>query len=352
MQADGSNLTQLTQPPGNNSQPTWSPDGSKIAFRSRRDVNSELYVMNADGSNPVRLTNNPAFDGEIPAWSPDGTRIAFHSDRDGDPEIFVMSADGSDVIQLTHNEAGDRNPSWSPDGTKLVFSSDRDGNRELYTMYADGSNPVRLTHNDAYDGYADWSPDGSKMVFISMRDEGWGGEIYSMNTDGSDQTRLTVSRGWDFDPAWSPDGSKIVFNSRRDGRRGIYVMNANGSNQIKLTNKVPSEFITVATQQGVAVALQRYRTARAQVPDMTFFLEAEVRALAYTLLDNQPDDALTLFTLNTEAFPQSSSAFLTLGDVHMQLQNKNLAIQAYQKALDLNPDSNLTLAQLRKAQAD
>ena len=85
--------------------------------------------VNADGSNPVNLTNNPAYDGQ-PAWSPDGTRIAFTSDRDGRLGIYVMNADGSNPAHLTNNPASrDSDPAWSPDGKRIAFVSYRDGNR-------------------------------------------------------------------------------------------------------------------------------------------------------------------------------------------------------------------------------
>ena len=110
----------------------------RIAFVSGRDGDSEIYVMNADGSGVSRLTDNPGRDWN-PRWSPDGGRIAFTSDRDGDSEIYVMNADGSGVSRLTDNSADDHNPSWSPDGGRIAFNSDRDGGWEIYVMNADGS---------------------------------------------------------------------------------------------------------------------------------------------------------------------------------------------------------------------
>src|ERR671910_494684 len=132
-------------------------DGTKLAFTSDRDVNREIYVMNAqDGSNQTNLTDNPAAD-EFPTWSPDGTKLAFTSSAD----IYVMNAqDGSNQTRLTVDPATDEFPSWSPDGTKLAFTSDRDGNTEIYVMNAqDGSNQTRLTDNGASDSLASWSPD-------------------------------------------------------------------------------------------------------------------------------------------------------------------------------------------------
>src|SRR5438034_1195405 len=112
MNADGSNPTNLTQSPAADEFPTWSPGGDKIAFKSDRDGNGEIYTMNVDGSRPTRLTNNPA-DEYYPAWSPTGSRIAFVSNRDGNYEIYVMSPDGLGQKRVTDNPAWDADPAWA-----------------------------------------------------------------------------------------------------------------------------------------------------------------------------------------------------------------------------------------------
>ena len=186
------------------------------------------------------------------------SKIAFVSDRDGNAEIYVMDADGSNPTNLTNNPAVDGFPVWSPDGRKIAFVSDLDGNAEIYVMDADGSNQTNLTNNPAYDGPGEllgalalmWSPDSSKIAFISWRDD-YNAEIYVMDADGSNQTNLSNSRGWDYSPAWSPDGSKIAFVSPLSyvspltGNNGVethvsysevYVMDTDGSNPTNLTN--------------------------------------------------------------------------------------------------------------------
>jgi ribosomal protein L13 len=233
MDADGSNQTRLTDNSAIDVSPVWSPDGTRITFMSYRDGNSEIYVMDADGSNQTRLTDNATGDW-VPAWSPDGTKIAFSSNRDGGDEIYVMDADGSNQTRLTDNAYDDYAPAWSPNGTKIAFESKRDGNSEIYVMDADGSNQTRLTDNSASDTSSTWSPDGTKIAFSSNRDGG--DEIYVMDADGSNQTRLTDNSASDASPAWSPDGTKIAFSSDRDGNEEIYVMDANGSNQTRLTD--------------------------------------------------------------------------------------------------------------------
>ena len=185
---------------------TVAPATGKIAFTSARDGDSEIYVMNADGSGHTNLTNHPAFD-EDPTWSPDGSQIAFISDRDGDSEIYVMNADGSGQTNLTNNPAIDADPAWSPDGTQIAFTSNR-SNREnpapdIYVMNADGSNQTRLSNNPAHNLGLAWSPDGTQIAFGSNRDVN-NFDIYVINADGSGQTRLTNIPGADFSPAWSP----------------------------------------------------------------------------------------------------------------------------------------------------
>ncbi len=184
-------------------EPAWSPDGSKIAFQSWEHDPSEIYVMDVDGGNLVRLTNNSDYD-DYPAWSPDGTRIAFVSDRDGDVEIYVMSADGGNLRQLTSDSAWDGFPAWSPDGREILFQSSRSGDvYAIYVMNADGTNVRRLTSTDYFSHCPYWSPDGTKVVFHSWQDPEQT-EIYIMDRDGSNMTRLTSNSANDYLPRWMP----------------------------------------------------------------------------------------------------------------------------------------------------
>jgi Tol biopolymer transport system component len=221
---------------------TFPGPNGQIAFV--RGVNGEpetyeIYIMNSDGDDQTRLTDNSASDGD-PSWSPDGTKIAFDStiDEDGNRDIYIMNADdGSGQTRLTDDPAFDTDPSWSPDGTKIAFSSNReDDNSEIYIMNSDGSGQTRLTDNSADDFSPSWSPDGTKIAFVSDRDNG-NFDIYIMNADdGSGQTRLTDDPAFDGFPSWSPDSEKIAFTSNRDSG-GIFVMNADdGSGQTRLTD--------------------------------------------------------------------------------------------------------------------
>jgi dipeptidyl aminopeptidase/acylaminoacyl peptidase len=242
----------------------------KIAFTSARDGQFQIYVMDADGGNQTRLTNNP--EGDFgPAWSPDGTKLAYTSRRGGKLEVRLMNADGSGQTTLSHSGGDDLSPAWSPDGTRLALASNRDGNFEIYSTNVDGSAQTRLTNNAAGDFGPVWSPDGRKLAFVSDRDNG-NAELYSMNADGAGQTRLTNDAALDFSPAWSPDGTKISFTSVRgaggEARPQIYSMHADGGAQEKLTNDPAGNYGSVWSPDGERLAFVSARDGHDQIYTM------------------------------------------------------------------------------------
>ncbi len=215
--------------------PSWSPDGKQIAYYGLRGSSSNIYSMNADGTNIKTLTAVPGAD-ITPSFSADGKKIAFVTFRDNttptnQTSIYIMNADGSNPKRLIGGEAIYYFPHWSPDGSMLVFGSNLTGDQQIYTVKSDGTGLQTLTKitPGGNNIMPVWSPDGGKIVFVSNRDADQ--EIYTMNPDGSNQTRLTNVPGNDSMPSWSPDGKSIIFVSARAGASAVYIMDRDGSNQ-------------------------------------------------------------------------------------------------------------------------
>jgi Tol biopolymer transport system component len=249
---DGSRERQLTSDVSSNSYPSWSPNRSRIAFQSLRGENWEIYVMNADGSNPVNLTGSQGDPGagfqtdQHPSWSPDGSRIAFSSSRTGEGDIYVMDADGANLERVTTDPAPELQPAWSPDGTRIAFASVRDGWTRIFVIDADGTNETRLTDVDgAHDSHPAWSPDGTRIAFQRWTIGQERTDVLLMNPDGTGLVNLTDHAAHDMEPAWSPDGRRILFTSTREEFQRIFVMNADASGVQTLTIE-RAEYLTPA----------------------------------------------------------------------------------------------------------
>ena len=205
-----------------------------VAFFSARDGNNEIYVMDPDGSRPLRITNNPASDVD-PDISTNGRDIVFTSNRGGNNDIYIVDSHDGTVENLTNNPANDGWARWAPDGQHIVFHSNRDGNFELYMMNRDGSDPVRLTDYPGVDQYPEWSPNGQEIAF--RRDV----DIYVLDVASGQTRRLTDAPPLNQMPSWSPNGKQLAFMSTRTGYISVFLMNADGSNQRNLTPKNPGD---------------------------------------------------------------------------------------------------------------
>jgi len=322
--ADGSGLTNVSNDPCGAGMLAWSPDGSRIAFKGSNPPPaaggcvSTIYVVNADGSGRINLTNGPAAaaefgvaDSEHGGWSPDGARFAFLSGANGKRDVYVVNADGSGRVNLSNSPGDDFSPAWSPDSSRVSFVSpckvvggkldfhivNADGSgptnrtgtdgqfglptydlggpmgcastgstvqsdvtyssyapdgardalvvalgdgkgEEVYVINADGSGLTRLTNNLVDDSNVVWSPDSSRIAWNRGQGQGGNTEIYVINADGSGLTRLSIGPEGDAlrDGGWSPDSSRVAFTSDRDGNGEIYVVNADGSGLTNLTN--------------------------------------------------------------------------------------------------------------------
>jgi TolB protein len=266
---------------------TFPGHNGKLAFASNRTtgegVNNpegdyEIFTMDRNGSGLRQLTENAAFDFD-PEWSPDGQKIAFESDRALFSEIFVMNADGTEQTQVTANPdfSFDRSPTFSQDGAKIAFESNRavgegvdnpEKDREIFSIKLDGSGLQQLTHDAARDFHPDFAPNGNKIAFVSDRDFAPG--IYSMNSDGTKQKKVSRSSGTVFEsPGWAPDGKKIAFTSNRDGGDDVYAMHANGSGQVRITiNGLPRDAGSVYSPRGRKLAFESDREGNFEIYKM------------------------------------------------------------------------------------
>jgi TolB protein len=234
---DGTNAKNLTNNPADDAAPAWSPDGKKIAFQSNREGAIALYVMDADGGNVKRLTSDAVFDC-LPAWSPDGTKIAWvRSLRPGNNEIFVMAADGTGQRNLSNRPGRDNNPAWSPDGRYIAFTSGPLTDRALCVMNAEGNDRRTLMINSV-ESYPAFSPDGKTIAYTTFGSAKDNYEIYACDVDGNNPRQLTNLGSMNSLPSWSPDGKQITFQHHEILQSqlsvlppaDLYMMDADGSN--------------------------------------------------------------------------------------------------------------------------
>ncbi len=249
MNADGSDVQQLTNDSTSHLLPVWSPDGTKIAFMGEDfgDQTAQIFVMNADGSGLTDITNDDNTQNGTPAWSPDGSKIAYASSDASystPTTINVMNADGSGKATLTDGSSQDAFPAWSPDGNTLAFiCADGQNVEQICTMDADGSNQQQITSGTAID-YTSvaYSPSGTEFVYstydTSNNDIINIDELGTMNTDGSNSQIIdTADHTAVADASWSPDGTKLIYDSfdSSESIQRVYSISPDGSNETALS---------------------------------------------------------------------------------------------------------------------
>lgn len=279
-------VTRLTFSPGNDALPALSPDGKQIAFSSKRDGNPEIYIMDADGRNPKRITNNKAVE-FMPAFSPDGKQLAYVSDRDGNNEIYYCDLDSRKERRLTSNRYDDLLPRFSPDGGEIFFLSDRDGNYSLWRQPPNNVKPSQMIVPDSREkGDTDYfeivagqmiyqqeqenqvllrswplaggtaqtldgpsfragiptilSPDGRYLLYTSSRQGN--DEVYLYDRQADQNLRLTVNPAEDMAFGMFPDQRTVLFDSQRDGDREVYLLH--------LDQLIPADRIIKVLAQG------------------------------------------------------------------------------------------------------
>lgn len=290
----------------------WSPDSHQIVFTQSEAQNgdkteSALYLMSVEGDEAKQLTDLPGQE-YLPTWSPDGTRIAFVSQVEHKQTIYVINVDGSQLQQLTEATSSAFGPSWSPDATQIVYTSNASGRYQLHRLELDNHQTTQLTSNSTQHGGATWSPTGNPIAFHST--SAGNSDIYLINQDGSGEQRLTESPADDFSPSWSPDGQQLTFVSWGNGTSDIYVINKDGSSPRNLTHNhalelsqpewSPDGKTILFSANGHLMVSNTYETKSLAIA--SFLLQAAIlMGMALMLVKHWtlPFGALTLmFTLN------------------------------------------------------
>lgn len=343
MNADGSNVHQITRGPGRQMQGAWAPDGKRIVYYQREGggdtpFERHLIMCNADGSDPKTLAEIPGTWSTF-AWMPDGKSVLYHAHGpNGGDDIWSVNVETGEREVVLGSPTADRQPWPSPDGRRIVFISKRDGDDdEIYVADTNGGPWRQLTDNNVNDYTPAWSPDGSRIVFQSPRAGRW--TIFTIKPDGTEETPITPDLPAQYDPVWSADGKEIIFNSDREGRRSIFVMNADGQNIRRLTNPEPNTIVKVIEEDGVDEAARLFRDAHAKNPGAVYFYEEEIQYLGENYLEmGFLRHATVLFEINTEAFPESKTAHVNLAKTLLAAGENGRAIKSYERAHAIDPD--------------
>ena len=259
---DNYHTKQLTHGDSDNYSPTFSPDGTQIAFSSFRTDNGEIYLMDLNGRIGRRVTFTTDFNDSSPAFLTTPNYLFYSSEPKSSREVkVVLQSSGSTLIyagfNLTHIHSkttravlpvsfGARVPRTSPAGNQVIYESNTDGNLELYLLDLEGVElaqsalkdiePKRITFNETDDGSPSFFPDGKRIVFVSSRSEV--NQLYTIDIDGQNEAHFNPNRYDSYNPTVSPDGQTIAYVSARDSDWEIYLIDADGKNERRITNDI------------------------------------------------------------------------------------------------------------------
>jgi TolB protein len=231
---DGANQLRVTANRRLNINPSWSPDSRSIGYTSYSRIVPRILVSNIYQGTMEALTDEKS-QNFLPQFSPDGTNIAFMSDRDCQMDLYVMNRDGSNVRRLTNHPSADSTPTWSPTGTQIAFTSDRSGTPQLWVMDADGLNVKRLTFGESWVDRATWSPAPYNEIAYTAR-TGPGFDIKIYDVANATTKTLTDGSGSNESPSFSPNGRHIAFMSTRAGKWQIFTIARDGKGLRRVTN--------------------------------------------------------------------------------------------------------------------
>ncbi len=235
---DGTDVRQVTRIHSLSMAPSWSPDGTRIAFsvynrHSDGTKNIDLFEIELKTGALKLLSNRKGINSGV-SYSPDGKKIAYTMSYTGNPEIHLLNLESKESTQLTRSIGFDVDPAISPDGQTIAFVSSRPGKPMLYTLNLSSPSQVkRLTYAGAYNATPSWSPDGKRIAFAGWLDKHF--DLFTITADGAKIERLTQNEGNNEDPHYSPDGNFIVFSSSRSGGKNLFIMNSKGGNVKRLT---------------------------------------------------------------------------------------------------------------------
>jgi len=239
---DGERQTRVTVGQTLNITPTWSPDGKSIAYTSYRRGPGNIFISNIFQATMDEVTKN-AGENWLPSWSPDGTKICFSSTRGGgSAQLHVMNRDGSNVRRITNDKWINTTPTWSPSGSVIAFVSDRTGAPQIYTISADGLGaPTRVTTSESYADRPSWSPAPYNEIAYTAR-TGPGNDIKIVDMSTKQVRQLTFGEGTNESPTWSANGRHLAFMSTRSGKSQIFTISRTGQNLRQVT-KVGNNFM-------------------------------------------------------------------------------------------------------------
>jgi len=233
---DGANQRRITTTRHLNLNPSWSPDGGAVAYSSYRNITPQIFISLIYQGVLENPTKGASVSNMMPVFSPDGTRIAFVTNRDGNTEIYVMNRDGSNVRRLTNHPAYESTPTWSPNGQQIAFTSDRSGKAQVYIMNAaDGSNVRRLTVSESEADRATWSPAPFNEIAYSGRTSSNGFDIKIHELASGMVRQITFGEGSNESPAYSPNGKHLAFTSTRAGGTQVFTIGRDGRGLKQIT---------------------------------------------------------------------------------------------------------------------
>ncbi|HCT28546.1 Tol-Pal system beta propeller repeat protein TolB [Herbaspirillum chlorophenolicum] len=214
--------------------PSWSPDGTKVAYVSFEAKKPIVYIQNLV-TRQRSIVANFKGSNSAPSWSPDGSRLAVALSRDGLTQVYVINADGSGLRRLTNTSGIDTEPRFSPDGGSIYFTSDRSGGPQIYKVSVDGGNAQRVTFNGSYNISPRISPDGKTLAFISRRDGRF--QLYALDlTNGQEQRLSDTDR--DQSPSFAPNGKYIMYATEAGRRGSLAIVSVDGRVKQRLTTQV------------------------------------------------------------------------------------------------------------------